>query len=217
MYFFGFTTWGFFFYVTLGLTVSGLGSDVFSWFLVERLFFNVTALALRVSALGSDVVFWFFDLTLLFLCYCAWFKGVGFRFWCIFLVFLTWGFFLYVTGLGLRMSGLGCDVLFWFFVLRLLFQCYCAWLQGVGFSFWRFFFFLGFSTWGFFFYVTALRLRVSRLGCNVFFWFVDMRLLFLFYCAWFKGFGFRYWCIFLVFRSEASFSMLLYLVLGCRV
>ena len=35
---------------------------------------------LRVFGLGSDVVFWFFDLMLLCVRYCGWFKGVWFRF-----------------------------------------------------------------------------------------------------------------------------------------
>ena len=156
MYFLGFSTWGLLFYVT--------------------------AFGLKGSGFGSDVFFSFFDLRLLFLSYCAWFKGVGFRFWCILLVF----------------------------ELRLLFLCYCGSFKGVGFRLWCIF-------WVFwpeasFCYVTAVRLRVSGLGSDVFFGFFDLRLAFLWYFAWFKGVGFRFRCRFLVFRLEASLFMLLRLV-----
>ena len=153
MYFFPFSTWGFFFYVT--------------------------ALGLRVSGLGTDVLFWFFDLTLLFLCYCAWCKGVGFRLWCLFWFFdMRLLFLCYIAsfkGVGFRFGGIFC-----FFYLRLFFLCYCDWFKSVGFRFWCFFW-GGFSTWGFFFYVTGLDLRVSGLACDLFFWFFDLRLVFLCY------------------------------------
>ena len=150
MYFFGFSTWGFIFYVTtLGLMVLGLGSDVF---------------------------FWFYDLWLLFLCYYAWFNGVGFMIWCIFLVF----------------------------------QPEASFSNGVGFRFWCIF--LVFRPEASF-SVSTLGLRVSGLGSDVlFFLFFVLRLLFLCYCALFKGVGFRFCCSFLVSRPEASFSMLLRLV-----
>ena len=146
------------------------------------LFFYATELGLRVSSLASDVFFWFFDLRLLFLFYCAWLKGVGLGFWCIF-CFLILGLLFYVTVLGLRLSGLGSDVFFLFFDLRVLFLCYSAWFKGVGFRFW----------------------------C-IFFWFFDLRLLILCYCGRIKGVGFRFWSIILVFRPEASFCMLLRVV-----
>ena len=87
-----------------------------------------------MSRLSSDVFFWFSDLRFLFLCYCALFKGVGFRFSCIFFCFSPEAS-ISVTGLCLRLSGLSSDVFFWFFDLRLPFLCYCAWFKGVGFRF----------------------------------------------------------------------------------
>ena len=60
-----------------------------------------------MSDLGSDVFYWYFDLRLLFLYYCGFFKGVG----------------------------LGSDVYFSFFDLRLVFLYYCAWFKGVGLRF----------------------------------------------------------------------------------
>ena len=60
------------------------------------------------------------------------------------------------------MFGLGCDVCFWFFDLRVLF------------------------------YITAVGLRVFGLGSDVVFWFFDLMLLFVRYCGWFKGVGFRF-------------------------
>ena len=107
--------------------------------------FYVTALGLKVSDFGSDVFFLFFDLTLLFLCYSASCKGVGFRFRCILCLRVSglgsdvffWFFHLrllfYVTALGLRVFGLCSDVLFWFFDVMLLFVRYCGWFKGVGF------------------------------------------------------------------------------------
>ena len=50
------------------------------WLFDLRVLFYVTAVGLRVFGLCSDVVFRFFDLMLLFVRYCGWFKGVGFRF-----------------------------------------------------------------------------------------------------------------------------------------
>ena len=173
---------------------------------------------LQCLVLGCRVRLWcifVFVLRFLFLCNCACFKGVGFRFWCLFFGFSTWGFFFYITLLGLRVSGFGSDVSFWFFDMRLLFLCYYASFKGVSLG--SDIYFFGFSTWGFFFYVTALGFRMSRFASDVLFWFFNLRLLFLCNCALFKSVGFRFWCSFLVFRPEVSFSMLLYLVLGCRV
>ena len=57
-------------------------------FLTRGSFFYVTTFVLRVSGLGSDVFFClFFDLRLLFLRYCLWFKAVGLK--------LLWIFFLF--------------------------------------------------------------------------------------------------------------------------
>ena len=86
--------------------------------------------------------FFFFDLRLLFLCYSGWFKGVAFRFRCIFIPFSPLGFFFYVTPLGLRASGLCSDIFYSFFDLRLPFVYYRAWFKGVGFRFRSIFFVL---------------------------------------------------------------------------
>ena len=42
------------------------------------------------------------------------------------------------------------------------------------------------------FYVTAVGLKVFGLGSDVLFWFLDLRLLFVCYCGWFKGLAFRF-------------------------
>ena len=52
----------------------------FFWFFDLTLLFYVTAFGLRVFGLSSDVLFWVFDLMLVFVRYCGWFKGVEFRF-----------------------------------------------------------------------------------------------------------------------------------------
>ena len=41
----------------------------------------------------------------------------------------------YVTAVGLRVFGLGSDVVFRFFDLMLPFVRYCGWFKGVGFRF----------------------------------------------------------------------------------
>ena len=61
--------------------MSSLGSDVFFWgFRPEPSSSMLLRLVFIVSGLGSDVFFFFFDLRLLFLFFCALFKGFGFRF-----------------------------------------------------------------------------------------------------------------------------------------
>ena len=57
------------------------------WFFDLRIVFYVTAVGLRVFGLGFDVVFQFFDLMLLFVRYCGWFKGVGSKLRGIFFLF----------------------------------------------------------------------------------------------------------------------------------
>ena len=138
-----------------------------------------------VSGLGFDVVFWFFDLRFLFLCYCAWFKGFGLRLWCIILVFGPEASFCLL--LRLVLGG------------RVRFRCI----------------FFGFSTWCFFLYVTAVGLRVSGLASDAFFWFFDMRLVFLCYWATFKGGRFRLPYIFFCFSPWGCFFYVT--ALGLRV
>ena len=45
--------------------------------------------------------------------------------------------------------------------------------------------------WGFFFPFIAFGLSPSGSGCNGLILFYDLRLLFPFYCLWFKSLGFR--------------------------
>ena len=45
--------------------------------------------------------------------------------------------------------------------------------------------------WSFFFHFIAFRLSPSGLGYNGFVLFLDLGLLFPFYCVWFKSVGFR--------------------------
>ena len=79
MDFFSFVIWGFFFhFIAFGLSPSGLGYDGF-FFLIWSFFFHFIAFGLSPSGLGYDGFFVFFDLELLFLLYCLWFKSVGFR------------------------------------------------------------------------------------------------------------------------------------------
>ena len=82
VFFFVWTCGSFFFFdfKAYRLTLSGLSFHGFFFFLTRGSFFYVTAFGLRVSGLGYDVVYLFYDLSLLFLCYSVWFKGVGFRF-----------------------------------------------------------------------------------------------------------------------------------------
>ena len=58
-------------------------------------------------------------------------------------------------------------------------------------------------------------LRFKNVGfrlCRIFFLFLDLQLLFQFYCLWFKAVGSRLWRIFFLFRLAAFFSILLPLV-----
>ena len=55
--------------------------------LIRGFFFHFIAFGLSPSGLGYDGFFLFFDLELLLLLYCLWFKSVGFRLWRIFFVF----------------------------------------------------------------------------------------------------------------------------------
>ena len=77
--------------------------------------------------------------------------------------------------------------------------------------------FFCFKTCSLFFRFIAFGLRVSGLGFEGFFLFLDLHLAFPFYCFLFKAVGFRFSWIFLVFRLATSFSILLPLVLGLRV
>ena len=49
------------------------------FFLIWGFFFHFIAFGLSPSGLGYDGFFLFFDLELLLLLYCLWFKSVGFR------------------------------------------------------------------------------------------------------------------------------------------
>ena len=74
----------------------------------------VTAVGLMVSRLGSGVFLLFFDIWLVFLCYCLWFKAFGFgfdRFFCS----MTKCIFFDFKAYGLRLSGLSFHVFFSFF------------------------------------------------------------------------------------------------------
>ena len=139
MYLFGFSTWGFLFYLS-ALCLRVLVYFVMHFFglSIWGFFFFVTAIGLWVSGLGSDVFFCFLDLRLLYLSYCAWCKGVGFRLWCLFWFFdMRLLFLCYIAsfkGVGFRFGGIFC-----FFYLRLFFLCYCDWFKSVGFRFWCFF------------------------------------------------------------------------------
>ena len=70
---------------------------------------------------------------------------------------------------------------------------------------------------GFFFYYIVFGLSPSGLGYNGFVLFLDLGLLFPYYCLWFKTVELRLWRIFFVFWFGASFAILLPLVWARRV
>ena len=59
--------------------------------------------------------------------------------------------------------------------------------------------FLCFLTCSYFFHFIAFGLKLSGFGFEGFFLFLDLQLLFAFYCLWFKAVGFRFSWIFFCF------------------
>ena len=111
--------------------------------------------------------------------------------------FLFWVFIFHFIAFGLSPSSLGYDGFLLFLDLGLIFLFYCFWFKFVGFRLWCFI--CCFMIWGFFFHFIACGLSPSGLGYDGFYSFFDLRLLFPFYCLWFKSVGFRLWCFFFCF------------------
>ena len=132
-----------------------------------------------------------------------------------FFCFLIWSFFFHFISFGLSPSGLGYDRFFLFFDLELLLPFYWLFFKSVGLRLWWIIF--CFLIWSIFFHFIAFGLSPSGLGNDRLFLFYDLGLLFPFYCLWFKPVELRLWRIFFVFWFGASFSVLLPLVLFCRV
>ena len=174
-------------------------------------FFHFIAYGLRLSGIGFDGFFLFFNLQLLFPFYCLWFKAVGYKLWCIYLVFYLAASFFHFIEYGLRLSCLRFEGFFGFLPFSFFFHFIAYGFQPSGLGFDGFFF--CFSTCRFFFHFIPYGLRLSGIGFDGFFSFFTFQLLFPFYCLWFTAVGFRLWWIFcFVFQLAASFSFLLPMV-----
>ena len=110
--------------------------------------------------------------------------------WCSFSYGVTW---LWCPNMGIATSSWSHGLYAWFWLVEKNFAA--LWLVGTYCSLHYYFHFIAFG--------------LSGLGIEGFFLFLDLQLLFPFYCFWPKAVGFRVSWIFFVFRLAASFSFLL--------